>query len=122
MKILFNNNISQINVYEKSRHFSDLVFKRGAKRIGTKLGILPVYETVEGLFYHWDDEYWGTVEEYNAEGTNYFEDGKFYERPHCVIYTTGGQSNKVYFKTTKELHNYVGELASLAPHVILNQN
>jgi hypothetical protein len=119
MKVLFNKNISQINVYEKSQHYSDLVFKRGKRQIGTKWGIFPIYEMVEGLFYYWDDEYWGTIEEYNSKGETYFEGGVFYQRPHCVIYTTGGQSNKVYFKTTNELLEYVDELKSLAPHVIL---
>jgi hypothetical protein len=120
MKILFNNHISQINVYEKSLHYSDLVFKRGARQVGTKFGIFPVYETVEGLFSHWSDDYWGTVEEYNTSDRNtYFEDGEFYVKPHCIIYTTGGKSNTVYFKTVKGLLNYVDELKSLAPNVIL---
>jgi hypothetical protein len=119
MKVLFNKNISQINVYEKSRHFGDLVFSTGKRRIGTKWGIFPIYETIEGLFNHWSEEYWGTVEEYNAKGNTYFEDGKFYKRPHCIIHTNSGKENTIYFGTTNELLQYVDELKSLAPHVIL---
>jgi hypothetical protein len=52
MKILFSNNITEIRVYEKARHYSDLVFGTGKRKIGTKWGIFPIYEKIEGLFYH----------------------------------------------------------------------
>ena len=119
MKVLFNNNISQVNVYEKSRHYCDLSFKKGKKQIGTKWGIFTVYEEVEGLFFWWGDGYWGTVEEYNRDRETYFEDGEFYKKPHCIIHTNSGKENIVYFKTTEELHKYVDELKNLAPHIII---
>lgn len=120
MKVLFNSNISQINVYEKSYYFSSLTFKRGKRQVGTKFGIFPIYESVEGLFYYWDDKYWGTVEEYNTlERNTYFEVGEFYYKPYCVIHTNSGKANTVYFETVSQLLDYVDELKDFLPHIII---
>jgi hypothetical protein len=119
MKILFSNNITEIRVYEKARHYSDLVFGTGKRKIGTKWGIFPIYEKIEGLFYHWSNDYWGTVEEYNTQIDTFYEDGLFYKKPCCEIHLCSGQLHTKYFETVEELHKYVDKIKWNSPHIIL---
>jgi hypothetical protein len=118
--IIYNNNISQVKVYRKSKYYSSLEFRTGRKKVGTKFWIIPIYQKVEALFYDWAGEYWGTVEEYNTgDRETFFEDGVCYYKPHCSIYLNNGKHEDVYFDTVEKLDAYVEELKNLAPHIIL---
>jgi hypothetical protein len=119
MKILFNRNISEVRVYEKALHYSELVVSTGKIRVGRKFGIIPIYEKIHGLFWWIDGEYWGTIEDYNKRETSYVEGDTFFKRPHCEIWLNNGEHHEQYFKTVDELYKYVEELKSSAPHITL---
>lgn len=123
MKVLFNNNISEVYVHEKTEVWDiDLSVRNGRRKVGTILGIFPKYEKCYGVFHWWDDEYWGTVEEYNKKSKErYIENGKFYYKPYCLIVSNSGEKNKVIFKTVKELTVYVEKLKTIGEHIVLKK-
>ena len=123
MKVLFNNNISEVYVHEKTEVWDiDLSVRNGRRVVGTILGIIPKYEKCYGVFHWWDDEYWGTVEEYNKKSKErYIENGKFYYKPYCLIVSNSGEKNKVIFKTVKELTVYVEKLKTIGEHIVLKK-
>ena len=123
MKVLFNNNISEVYVHEKTEVWDiDLSVRNGKKVVGTILGIIPKYEKCYGVFHWWDDEYWGTVEEYNLITTDkYIEGNRFYYKPYCLIVSNSGEKNKVIFKTVKELTVYVEKLKTIGEHIVLKK-
>jgi hypothetical protein len=123
MRIVFSSNITEVVIFgEKAlRWDTSLILRKGKRKIGTKFLIFPIYEQIEGLFYRYSEEYWGTIEEYNKSYSNRFvtPDGKFYYKPHCRIHMNNGQYNEVFFETVEELNEYVNELKTLASHIIL---
>jgi hypothetical protein len=122
MKVLFNNNISEVYVYEKEYVFEGLSIKNGKRKVGTILGIFPKYEKFYGVYYDWDNEYWGTIEYYNKSRTDkYIEDERFYYKPHCVIVSNSGEKNKVIFETVEELLSYVEKLKTIGEHIVLKK-
>lgn len=123
MKVLFNNNISEVYVHEKTEVWDiDLSVRNGRRKVGTILGIIPKYEKCYGVFHWWDDEYWGTVEEYNLITTDkYIEGNRFYYKPYCLIVSNSGEKNTVIFKTVKELTVYVEKLKTIGEHIVLKK-
>ena len=123
MKVLFNNNISEVYVHEKTEVGDiDLSVRNGRRKVGTILGIIPKYEKCYGVFHWWDDEYWGTVEEYNLITTDkYIEGNRFYYKPYCLIVSNSGEKNTVIFKTVKELTVYVEKLKTIGEHIVLKK-
>jgi hypothetical protein len=117
MKILFNNNISEVRVYEKSLHRSGYEITWGKILVGRKFGIVPIFKKVYGLF-SWH-EYIGTIEDYCKDNKMYFENGEFYYKPFCQIWLNNGKCHELFFDTVEELSNYVDELKLLAPHIII---
>ena len=126
--IIFNSNISKVNVFPKYRpncFESRLAYRKDfKKRVGTKFLIFPVYEIVPhavirevGLF--------DTTEEFVCELKDfksdyyYFEDGVLYEKPHCTIYMNDRSSKDVHFESVEVLNSYVEEIKSKAPHIII---
>jgi len=123
MKVLFTNNISEVYVHEKTEVWDiDLSVRNGRRKVGTILGIFPKYEKCYGVFHWWDDEYWGTVEEYNKKSKErYIENGKFYYKPYCLIVSNSGEKNTVIFETVKELTVYVEKLKTIGEHIVLKK-
>jgi hypothetical protein len=120
MKVLFNNNISEVYVYEKEYVFEGLSIKNGKRKVGTVLGIFPKYERCYGVYHWWDNEYWGTIEEYNKKSTDkYIEEERFYYKPHCIIVSNSGEKNKVIFETVELLLSYVEDLKKLGDYIIM---
>ena len=121
MTILFTNNISEVYVHEKTGVWDiELSVKNGRRKVGTILGIFPKYEKCYGVFHWWDNEYWGTVEEYNKKSKNeYIEEDRFYYKPHCIIVSNSGERNKVIFETIEELLSYVEDLKKVGEHIII---
>lgn len=58
MKILFNSNIAEVRVFNKARYSNSLWYGTGKRKIGRRLGIFPVYEKADAIFYKWDNDYW----------------------------------------------------------------
>lgn len=123
MKVLFSNNISEVYVHEKTEVWGiELSVKNSRRKVGTILGIFPKYEKCYGVFHWWDDEYWGTVEEYNKNSTErYIEDERFYYKPHCIIVSNSGEKNKVIFETVKELLSFVENIKTIGDHIVLKK-
>jgi hypothetical protein len=121
MKVLFTNNISEVYVHEKTEVWDiELSVRNGRKVVGTILGIFPKFEKCYGVFHWWDNEYWGTVEEYNKSHTDkYIEEGTFYYKPYCLIVSNSGEKNKVIFETVEELLYYVEDLKKVGEHIII---
>ena len=123
MKVLFNNNISEVYVHEKTEVWDiDLSVRNGRRKVGTILGIFPKYEKCYGVFHWWENEYWGTVEEYNLITTDkYIEGNRFYYKPYCLIVSNSGEKNTVIFETVKELTVYVEKLKTIGEHIVLKK-
>jgi hypothetical protein len=121
MKILFTDNISEVYVNKKREVWDiSLSVGNGKRKVGTRYGIFTKYEKCYGVFKHWDDEYWGTIEEYNEKSTEkYIEDETFYYKPYCVIVSNSGEKNKVIFETVEELLIYVEELKNCGKHIVM---
>jgi hypothetical protein len=121
MKILFNNNISEVYVNEKRRLFHiNYIIGNGKRKVSTKWGIFPKYEKCYGLFSRWGGEYWGDIEEYiKIYGDEYIEDGAFYRKPYCLIVSNSGEKNEVVFETVDELLSYVEELKNMGEHILI---
>ena len=121
MKILFTDNISEIYVNKKREVWDiSLSVGNGKRKVGTRYGIFTKYEKCYGVFKHWDDEYWGTIEEYNEKSTEkYIEDETFYYKPYCVIVSNSGEKNKVIFETVEELLIYVEQLKDCGKHIVM---
>ena len=123
MKVLFTNNISEVYVHEKTEVWDiDLSVRNGRRKVGTILGIFPKYEKCYGVFHWWENEYWGTVEEYNLITTDkYIEGNRFYYKPYCLIVSNSGEKNTVIFETVKELTVYVEKLKTIGEHIVLKK-
>jgi hypothetical protein len=121
MKVLFTNNISEVYVHEKTGVWDiELSVKNGKRKVGTVLGIFPKYERCYGVYHWWDNEYWGTIEEYNKKSTDKYIEGEgFYYKPHCIIVSNSGEKNKVIFETVEELLSYVEDLKKIGDHIIM---
>jgi len=124
MKILFTNNISEVYVHEKTGVWDiDLSVRNGKRKVGTIWGIFPKYEKFYGVYHWWNNEYWGTVEEFNKYSEHstdkYIEEGTFYYKPHCIIVSNSGEKNKVIFETVEELLSYVEDLKKVGDHIIM---
>jgi hypothetical protein len=121
MKILFTNNISEVYVHEKTGVWDkELSVKNGRRKVGTILGIFPKYERFYGVYHWWNNEYWGTVEEYNERPIdNFIEGDRFFYKPHCIIVSNSGERNKVIFETVELLLSYVEDLKKIGDHIIM---
>jgi hypothetical protein len=121
MKILFTDNISEIYVHKKREVWDiGLYIGNGKILVGYRYGLFPKYEKCYGVFKNWEDEYWGTIEEYNEKSTDKFiENETFYYKPYCLIVSNSGEQNKVIFETVEELLSYVDQLKDIGRHIIL---
>jgi hypothetical protein len=121
MKIIFNQNICRVNVYEKLEEYnSNFVVTTEKRKIGYRFKIFPRYEEIEGVFYWWDREFYSTIEDFSKkQKRKYVEDKKIYYKPHCVIVTNDGNKEEVFFDTKEELNSYVDKLKSISPYIIL---
>ena len=108
MKIIFNNAITEVAVYEKLKHDSALILTTRSVKVGVKFFIFPIFKKMEGLFYRYDHDYWGSIEEYNTLPRNtYFDGVGFYFKPHCKIILNNGNYHKKYFENVEDLKQYV---------------
>jgi hypothetical protein len=120
MEIIFNSNITRIKVYKKAicLHYQVKAYKN---KIGVKYLFIPIYEEIKGVYKFWTDKYVCDLIDFNKKSEDYFfENDGFYYKPHVEIYTNDGGKREKFFKTVEELNEYVEELKSLAPHIILD--
>jgi hypothetical protein len=120
MKILFNNNISSISVFEKSRYYGSFIVKNGRRKIGTRFGIFPVYEKIYGIFGRYSEGFLYTIEDFN-KGTKYYveENDGIYYRPYCNISMNNGNTESIYFSTVSELKDYIEKIKEKSNHIII---
>ena len=121
MKIIFNQNICRVNVYEKLEDYiGTFVVTTGKRKIGYRFKIFPQYEKIEGVFYWWHEDFYSSIEEFNKkQKRKYVEDKKIYYKPHCVIVTNDGNKEEVFFETKEELNSYVDKLKSFSSHITI---
>lgn len=121
MNILYVHGITRVSVYKKAE-YQQLNFKLVSnfkKRVGYKFLIFPIYENIgESVINYWSGEFYSTAKDFRHSKI-FLENGKFYHKPHCLIYMSDKSSKDVYFNDVEELNKYVYELKLIAPNIII---
>lgn len=111
--ILFNNNITRIGVYPKSRACR-FTIEPSLRLVGIKYGFIPIFKIIDCV-HRWG-EFYSRIEDFKVK--KYFiDDNDVFYKPHCIIFMNDQTQHEVFFETIDELTEYVKELKSKAPNI-----
>lgn len=124
MELIFINNISKIKTHHKLKCVEfNKVIQVGKVPTEEKyfFGLFRKYKKELAVFTRlFGADFLCTIEEYNKENKeSYIENGKFYYKPFCIIYTNDGNNTEKFFSTSEELDKYVDSFKHY-PHITIN--